>query len=110
MRTLSLIFVALILCSFLVPPVVKITVVDKLGNRIEEAHVVVYDNKEDYQKETNPVRDRLTDSKGTVTFKKLEPKVYFIHAYKGDMNNNWAGVQTDTIKANKVNKMIVVIE
>ena len=76
MRAVAIILTGFILSSFLVPPVVKITVVDKLGNRIEGAHVVVYDSKENYQKEINPVRDRLTDSKGTVTFKKLEPKCF----------------------------------
>lgn len=110
MRILIIAILGLVLTSFAIPPIVKVTVVDNLGNHVEGAEVVLYDTKEDYEKEVNPVAKETTDSKGRVTFKKLEPKSYFIHVFKGDMNNNWSGVQTDNLLPNKINKMIVVIE
>jgi uncharacterized GH25 family protein len=113
MKSISIILLAIVLSSAAritpLPTNVKITIVDELGNSVEGATVTLYNNKEDYRAEENPVQTGLTDKKGIVTFKKLDAKVYFVHAYKGDKNNNFAGVQTDTLKEGKVNKIIIVI-
>ena len=113
MKSFSLILLAGLLSSAFIssplPTNVKISIVDELGNRVENATVTLYNSKEDYRAEENPVQTGLTDKKGTVTFKKLEAKVYFVHAYKGDKNNNFAGVQTDTLTEGKLNKITIVI-
>lgn len=89
----------------------KITVVDYLGNVVEEASVTLYPTDKDYRNETNPVTDtQYTDKKGKVTFKKLEPTVYFVYVVKDDMNNIGGGVQTDTLEKGKINKVNIVIE
>ena len=98
------------LTAFAIPPSAQIKVVDELGNLVEGATVTFYSTQEDYRAETNPVATGLTDKKGKATFKKLEAKSYFLHVHKDDKNNNWAGVQTDTLQAGKVNKLIIVIE
>ncbi|ADR21267.1 hypothetical protein MATR_11040 [Marivirga tractuosa] len=89
----------------------RIVIQDDLGNIQEGATVTLYGNKDDYRKSENPVADaQVTDKKGRVTFKDLEPKVYHVHAEKGKMNNNNLGVQTDTLEAKKLNKVAIVIQ
>lgn len=89
----------------------RIVIQDDLGNIQEGATVTLYGNKDDYRKSENPVTDsQVTDKKGRVTFKDLEPKVYHVHAEKGKMNNNNLGVQTDTLEAKKLNKVAIVIQ
>jgi len=89
----------------------KITVVDYLGNVVEGASVNLYPTDKDYRNETNPVAEtQYTDKKGRVTFKKLEPTVFFVYVVKDDMNNVGGGVQTDTLEKGKINKVNIVIE
>ncbi len=89
----------------------RIVIQDDLGNIQEGATVTLYGSNEDYRKSENPVADsQVTDNKGRVTFKDLEPKVYHVHAEKGKMNNNNLGVQTDTLEAKKLNKVAIVIQ
>lgn len=95
----------------LLPTSLRITVLNELGNVEPEAKVTLYGNGEDYKKEENAVMEgKMTDKKGRVTFKGLEPKVYFVNAEKGDKNNYGAGVQTDTLEEGKVNKVNIIIE
>ena len=113
MKSIALILFVSMLSSFTAyPPLptnAKITIVDELGNMVEGATVTLYTSKEDYREEVNPVQTGLTSAKGIVTFKKLDPKVYFIHAYKGDKNNNFAGVETNALTEGKMNKITIVI-
>jgi uncharacterized protein (DUF2141 family) len=89
----------------------RIVIQDDLGNIQEGATVTLYGSNEDYRKSENPVADsQVTDKKGRVTFKDLEPKVYHVHAEKGKMNNNNLGVQTDTLEGGKLNKVAIVIQ
>lgn len=113
MKSIALILLVVTLSSFTnhspLPTNAKFTIVDELGNMVEGATVTLYVSKEDYREEVNPAQTGLTNAKGMVTFKKLDPKVYFIHAYKGDKNNNFAGVETDALVAGKMNKITIVI-
>jgi hypothetical protein len=89
----------------------RITIQDDLGNIQEGATVTLYSSNEDYRKSENPVvESQVTDKKGRVTFKDLEPKIYHVHAEKGKMNNNNLGVKTDTLVAKKLNKVAIVIQ
>ena len=57
----------------------KITVVDALGNVVQDAKVRIFKNKADYTKEVNDVQPfKLTNAKGQVTFKKLKAVSYYI--------------------------------
>lgn len=88
----------------------KITVIDPLGNVVEDAKVMLFANKADYLKETNEVQPfKLTNAKGQVTFKKLDPKSYYILVKKGDMSNSGGGEIVDTLEKGKLNKANVVI-
>ncbi len=89
----------------------RITIQDDLGNVQEGATVTLYGNNEDYRSSKNPIAGpEKTDSKGRVTFKDLEEKVYFVYATKGEMNNNMLGVQTDTLEGGKLNRAAIVIQ
>ena len=95
----------------ILPTTLKITVIDNLGNVVKGAEVTIYTSEEDYRGNVNPAQEKqFTDSKGRVTFKKLEPVSYFIDARKGDKNNDGEGVQTGKLQEGKVNKVNTVIE
>lgn len=97
--------------SQLFPTSLKITIRNDLGNAEEGVKVQLYKTDADYRQETNPVSEaEYSDSKGRVTFKDLDPMVYFVHAVKGNLNNNGAGVQTDTLKEGRINKVTIIIE
>jgi len=88
----------------------KITVRNDLGNLESGVLVTLYKNKEDFQKEENFVLKGFTNDKGLVSFKGLNPAAYYVTAVKGDMDNFGAGVQTNPLEANKVNKVTIIIE
>lgn len=94
----------------LLPTRLRITVIDGLGNVTEGAKVTLYKNEEDYKSSKNQVSTALTDDKGRVTFKALEPVPYFIDARKGDMNNDGEGVRTEALSEGKLNRVNTVIE
>jgi len=89
---------------------IKVTVIDPLGNVVEDAKVVLYKNKSDYEKEVNPVQKfKLTNAKGQVTFKKLTADTYYILVTKGDMSNIGAGEKVENLVAGRLNKANIVI-
>ena len=88
----------------------KINIRNNLGNMESGVVVTLYANKGDFNKEENPVQSGVTNEKGMVTFKKLQAKAYYVTAVKGDMNNFGLGVQTNTLDANKLNKVTIIIE
>lgn len=88
----------------------KITVRNDLGNLESGVLVTLYKTKEDFQKETNFVLKGHTNEKGVVTFKRLDPMAYYVSALKGDMDNYGAGVQTNPLDENKINKVTIIIE
>lgn len=89
----------------------RLTVLNELGNPVPDAQVTLYNTKEDYRQEVNPAAEtQTTDKKGRVKFSGLEPKVYFVNAIKDDMSNAGAGVQTDTLREGRINKINIIIE
>ncbi|MGB3467050.1 MAG: carboxypeptidase regulatory-like domain-containing protein [Cyclobacteriaceae bacterium] len=110
----AMIAILVIFSSFqtrFLPTSLRITVIDNLGNFVENAEVTIYTSEEDYRNGTNPVSEKqMTDDKGRVKFKDLEPKSYFIDARKGDQNNDGEGVKTAVLKEGRMNKVNTVIE
>ena len=94
----------------LLPTKLKVTVINGLGNFVEEATVALYENEEDYRDSTNAVATGKTDKKGRVTFKDLKLIGYYIEAKKGEQNNNGEGVLTSKLSEGKINKVNTVIE
>ena len=88
----------------------KITIRNDLGNTESGVLVTLYKSKKDFQKEENFVLKGHTNDKGVVSFKGLNAIAYFVSAVKGDMNNYGAGVQTNPLDANKINKVTIIIE
>ncbi len=89
----------------------EITVRDNLGNIVEGATVQIFNTKEDYENETNPVEGKkATDKKGRVKFTGLEAKDYYVNVEKGDMDNYGAGTKTDVLVENRSNKVTIIIE
>ena len=88
----------------------RITVLDDLGNAIEDAEVTLYANKGDYTKEVNPVQEtQKTDNKGRVTFKKLDAQSYYVIVRKGDMSNIGGGEIISELEEKRLNKANVII-
>lgn len=89
----------------------RITVLSRLGNPVENAKVTVYNNQEDYENEENAVGGpSFTDSKGRVTFKNLEEKQYYVQVIKGDESNYGDAEQTGKLVKGKLNKFNIVIQ
>ena len=88
----------------------QITVVDILGNIVQDAKVILYKNRTDYEKEVNPVQEfKLSDNKGRVTFKKLDTRAYYVIVRKGDLDNFGGGEKTSVLEEKKNNKSTIVI-
>ena len=95
----------------ILPTGMRITVISRLGNAVENAKVTVYANQKDYENEENPVAGpAFTDSKGRVTFKTLEEKQYYVQVIKGDDSNYGDAEQTGKLKKGKINKFNIVIQ
>ncbi len=113
-RIFTFLFVCIALVNVsdaqLLPTKLKVTVIDGLGNFVEGATVSIYDNKEDYQISENPIQTLKTDKKGRVTFKNVEPIVYYIEAKFANKNNNGEGVETGELSSGRINKVNTVIE
>ncbi len=89
----------------------ELTVRDNLGNVVEGAQVQLFHNKEDYQKETNPIQGvKYTDSKGRAKFNELAAQEFYVNVEKGDMNNYGAGIKTDQLEEKRNNKVTIIIE
>lgn len=89
----------------------RFTILNELGNPVPDAAVTLYLNEDDYRQEVNPVMEtQTTDKRGRVKFRDLEPRVYFVHALKDEMSNAGAGVQTDTLREGRINKVNIIIE
>lgn len=83
---------------------------NELGNPESEVNVRLFRTKEAYDKLQDQATPTLkTDKNGKVVFKELEPAVYYINAEKESRNNFGAGERTDTLSANRINKITVVI-
>lgn len=88
----------------------RITILNELGNIEEGATVVLYQTEEDYEESANAVATEVTDKKGRVNFKNLEPIIYYVHAENGERNNYGAGIQTTPLTEGKMNRVNIVIE
>lgn len=88
----------------------RITVLDNLGNVVENAQVTIYGNRGDYENEENSVAGpETTDAKGRVTFKKLDEKSYYVRVKKGDKSNYNEGEKTGVLLRGKLNKFNIII-
>jgi hypothetical protein len=112
----SLLFLALVFSlGFNNPPQLfntslTVTVRDELGNTVDGASVKLFTKEDDYIKEKNNIADGVTDAKGVVKFKKLNPESYFILCRKGDKDNTGGGEKISALKKGEFNKITVVIQ
>ncbi|WP_017733484.1 carboxypeptidase-like regulatory domain-containing protein [Nafulsella turpanensis] len=116
-QTVVLSFILVVVLSAFTAPIqflstsIRITVLDALGNPVPDAEVTLYHTEEEYRQEENAASETvLTDRKGRVKIKDLEPKVYFVDVVKEEMTNAGAGVQTDTLREGRINKVNIIIE
>lgn len=89
---------------------VVITVRNELGNTEANATVTLFKTEADYEKEVNPVQSGVTDAKGVVKFKDLDAIPYFVKAQKDDKDNAGGGEKIETLVANRINKVTIVIQ
>lgn len=88
----------------------KIFVVDENSAIIAGATVIVYGSFEDYKKEVNAIATGVTNKKGSVEFKNLEEKKYYLQVKKGDLNNNGGDNETDVLHLNGKNRFEIMID
>ena len=89
----------------------EITVVDGNGTRVKGAKICLYNTKEDYIKEINPIVEAIySNEEGFAKFEKLEAKKYFIVARKEKMDNSAKNPIISKLKKGKLNKIIIVIQ
>lgn len=109
--TLTLLSITLFSFNTFLPTNLKVTVLDEVGSYVEGASVTLYGTEDDYRNEENAISETMkTNEKGQVTFKKLEPKMYFIYVEKGDLNNDGGAAQTNPLEEGKLNKVNIIIE
>lgn len=95
----------------LLPTGMRITVLNRMGNVVENAKVTVFSNRGDYENGENAVAGpAFTDKKGRVTFKNLEAKKYYVQVTKGDESNYGEAEQTGVLIKGKINKFNIIIE
>ncbi len=87
-----------------------VTVRDEVGNTVEGAKVQLFVKEEDFTKEVNAVEEAVSDAKGIVKFKKLNPLAYFILVRKGDKDNTGGGERMGKLEDGKFNKITLVIQ
>ena len=88
----------------------EITIRNRLGNIVEGCEVQLFSTRADYENNENPVTEtRISDKKGRVLFKELEPKPYFIRAEKGEINNFGEGEMVDSLIVGRRNKVNLII-
>lgn len=105
--------VAFVMTSALqvMPTGVRITVLNKMGNPVENAKVTLFANETDYENEQNAVAGPVfTDDKGRVTIKNLDEVQYYVQVVKGDESNYGEAEKTDKLEKNKINKFNIIIE
>jgi uncharacterized GH25 family protein len=89
----------------------QITILDELGNPVEGASVELYKTEEDYLAFQNPATEKmLTDKKGKVTFRDLEPIAYYVNAERDGATNDGAGAKTEKLIEKRLNKVNIIIE
>ncbi len=111
---IALNFLLITFCSYGgggIPVVLKIAVVNELGNPEPEATVKLYTSKSDYLTDTKSIKTKVskTNKRGMITFKSLSSHTYYIRVEKGKRNNNGKGVKTPKFDKKLFYKMIIVI-
>ena len=92
------------------PTMLRVTVLDEVGNIVEGATVTLYASEEDYIEEKDPAFESVvSNKKGRAMFKKLDATQYFIHVEKGNLDNIGEGVSTSALKEGKVNLVNIII-
>ena len=87
-----------------------ITVRDELGNTVEGVSVKLFAKEDDYIKEKNQLGEGMTDAKGVVKFKKMNPVSYYVLCRKGDKDNTGGGEKISELKKGEFNKVTIVIQ
>ena len=107
---ISLVFLLPLIFSFaFLPVLLKISVVDELGNPQRGAVIKVYQNESDYNADENPIRTVTTNIKGKVTIKKLKTSTYYVRVTLKEKNNDQGGVMTGRL-VKGINKITIVIK
>ena len=106
----ALIAVTLVTAFQLIKTSLNVTVRDEVGNTVEGATVLLFENEDDYTKEQNVVATGRTDNKGYVKLKELKPISYYVIVRKDDKDNAGGGEKTEKLEAKKINKVTIVIQ
>lgn len=90
--------------------VLQVTVLDDAGNVQSGATVKLYLTEEDFRADRNPVFAPVTtNAKGRAMIRQAGTRTYFIRAEKGGKTNDTAGIRTEALQRNRVNKVNIII-
>jgi len=88
----------------------QIRILNRLGSTVSGVEVKLYGNKEDYEGGKNQIGEiQITDKKGQVLIKDLQPYPYYVSAKKGELSNYGEAELTDTLSAGRRNKVVIII-
>jgi len=87
-----------------------VTVRDEIGNTVPMARVVLFETREDYEKEQNPAAQTISDNKGIAKFKELKAMSYYVLVRKEDKDNAGGGEQTGKLEPARFNKVTIIIQ
>lgn len=91
------------------PTKLHVTVIDQKEQPVESVNVRIYGSKADYLESRNVLFEGVTNTKGVVKFKGLEPKEYFVEARKEKMSNDAADVALPSLQEGRINKVSLTI-
>lgn len=110
-KTISILFVMIFIASFAsyLKTSLTVTVIDELGNAVAGADIKIYSNRENWEKEVNPILQGTTDDKGIAKFKDISQINIYLLVRKDDKDNTGGGEMTK-LESGKFNKIRVVIQ
>lgn len=93
------------------PPELIISVKDTNNLAIPKAAVFLYDDIDAWYAKENELKQDSTNDQGTVVFKNLESKIYYVFVSKDSLSNQHGIAKTsDSLKLNEIRTLEIVID
>lgn len=81
---------------------------------VEDCLIYLYLTFEDWKSYINKVDSTISDSDGIAVFRNIDPRIYYIDAYKKDINGFWAnwetGYKTEPLKKDSINTYDIILK
>lgn len=92
-------------------PELQIYVSDADNNLIQNASVSLFDNRDDWDEQTNRIDSLTTDSLGSAIFENLEELQYYVYVEKDSLSNTYGVIATsDSLQVDEIRVLNIQIE